>query len=112
MQCYCGKAFYQINAFSNHQRQCKSSQQRLTTALTKAQQIWEKKRQVQRLKRLAADGFGGGADAAMRNEEVVAPLLEGPTVYVPEAEGGLVLPGPVPMVCQFQALILLIITRY
>lgn len=98
MQCYCGKSFYQVNAFSNHQRQCKPSQQRLTTVLTKAQQIWEKKRQAQRLKKLADDDFSGEASAVMRTEdsEVIAPLVEGPPVInVP------VQVGPVPMVCQF-----------
>lgn len=98
MQCYCGKSFYQVNAFSNHQRQCKSSQQRLTTALTKAQEIWEKKRQAQRVKRLAADDdFNGGASApALRNEEVFAPLEGPPVVNVPEVRV-----EPAPMVCQF-----------
>lgn len=52
MQCYCGKTFYQQNAFSNHQRYCKSSQNRLTSALSKAQQIWAAKREAQRVKRL------------------------------------------------------------
>lgn len=52
MECYCGKRFYQPNAFSNHQRHCKISQNRLTSALSKAQQIWAKKREFHRLKRL------------------------------------------------------------
>lgn len=51
MQCYCGKTFSHVNAFTNHQRHCKTSQRRLTVALSKAQQIWSKKRETQRLKR-------------------------------------------------------------
>lgn len=51
MQCYCGKEFSHVNAFTNHQRHCKTSQRRLTVALSKAQQIWSKKRETQRLKR-------------------------------------------------------------
>lgn len=51
MECYCGKTFHQANAFSNHQRYCKSSQQRLNAALAKAQQIWSKKREAQRRRR-------------------------------------------------------------
>lgn len=50
MECYCGKTFYQQNAFSNHQRCCKSSRNRLTSALSKAQQIWARKRETRRLK--------------------------------------------------------------
>lgn len=55
LRCYCGKTYYQTNAFSNHQRHCKFSQQQLTTALSKAQQIWSRKREAQRAKRFAAD---------------------------------------------------------
>lgn len=62
MQCYCGKNFYQLNAYSNHQRHCKSSQERLTSALTKAQQIWSKKRVALRLQRLSNEEQSHGTN--------------------------------------------------
>lgn len=56
MDCYCGKTFYQPNALSNHQRYCKSSRNRLTSALSKTQKIWAKKREAHRLKHLQEAG--------------------------------------------------------
>lgn len=55
LQCYCGKSFYQQNAFSNHQRHCESSRQRLSLALPKAQEIWARKRAAQRLRKAEED---------------------------------------------------------
>lgn len=98
LQCYCGKTYYQTNAFSNHQRHCKFSQQQLTTALSKAQQIWSKKRDAQRAKRIAADSQdqclsseGPALDDSTSNlalpsnesaglDEVPQPELDGPMV--------------------------------
>lgn len=90
MECYCGKLFYQLNAFSNHQRHCKTSQRRLTSALSKAQQIWAKKRESQRLKRLQETVEEAGPNETPppltpppevpQNEEIVVPVAE-PMVY-------------------------------
>lgn len=70
MECYCGKTFRQQNAFSNHQRHCKTSQNRLTSALSKAQQIWERKREFHRLKRLQET-----VEEQSPEETVVPPAL-------------------------------------
>lgn len=56
MECACGKTFFQINAFSNHRRHCKFSQQQLDLALSKAQKIWSKKRESKRQRKEASDG--------------------------------------------------------
>lgn len=69
MECYCGKIFYQLNAFSNHQRHCKTSQTRLTSALSKAQQIWARKRESHRLKH-----FQGAVEENSSGETSVPPV--------------------------------------
>lgn len=97
MQCYCGKTFYQLNAFSNHQRHCKYSQERLSSALSKAQEIWAKKREKQRLKRIEGELEGLEDHGRVNNLESVAlarmpgpstvPLpLEPPQLELPELE--------------------------
>lgn len=64
LRCYCGKLFHQLNAFSNHQGHCKSSQERLSLALSKAQQIWNKKRAEKRLRTLRVDANDYGSSEA------------------------------------------------
>lgn len=89
MQCYCGKTFYQLNAFSNHQRHCKSSQERLSLALSKAQEIWAKKREKQRLKKIEEElqDESGGVNV---HDERVGPAQT--TAAGPSSAPGL--PGP------------------
>lgn len=91
LQCYCGKLFSQLNAFSNHQHHCKSSQQRLTSALTKAQKIWAKKRADQRLRRVSNSDEAGTQTSYGRN------VGSGPLVSVSpgrhaEHQNGLLVP--------------------
>lgn len=90
LQCYCGKSFYQLNAFSNHQRHCRSSQQRLTTALSKAQQIWSKKRAAQRLKRVedssCDDVIGGSLRSETPNPTPLLLVSATPGVLPPPSE--------------------------
>lgn len=71
MRCYCGKSFHQLNAFSNHQGHCKSSKERLSLALSKAQQIWNKKRADKRLRILRDDTDGG--DSSFEVEKAGQP---------------------------------------
>jgi hypothetical protein len=42
--CGCGRSFKLANAFSNHQRQCKKTKKRLSSALDKAKELWTAKK--------------------------------------------------------------------
>lgn len=97
MQCYCGKLFYQVNAFNNHQGHCKTTQKQLTAVLSKAQQIWSKKREAQRLKKLAGDSQENCDSETPAPQGIVGPSthvddsnpLE---VDLPEADHDVVVP--------------------
>lgn len=41
-ECCCGRTFLQTNAFSNHQRSCKKSRTRLSSALESAKENWSR----------------------------------------------------------------------
>jgi hypothetical protein len=56
-QCACGKSFSQPSALTNHKRFCQSSKKRISSAITKAKEVWEeKKRKRQRLSVVDLDG--------------------------------------------------------
>jgi hypothetical protein len=42
--CVCGRTFYQPQAYSFHQRNCKKTKKRLAGALEKAKEIWQAKK--------------------------------------------------------------------
>lgn len=44
LKCYCGKAFGQQSALTNHTRTCKPSNKRLSSALAVAKDKWEKRK--------------------------------------------------------------------
>lgn len=97
MECYCGKIFYQLNAFTNHQRHCKTSQTRLTSALSKAQQIWARKRESHRLKHLQEP------EAVEENnpgETSVPPVHLSDHAPQNEEPASAAEPVPPPMVCN------------
>lgn len=49
--CLCGRSFTLEYAHSNHQRQCKKTKKRLSSALEKAKEIWntKKRRRIEEL---------------------------------------------------------------
>lgn len=100
MQCYCGKSFHQLNAFSNHQRHCELSRQRLSLALPKAQEWWARKRAAQRLRK-------GGEDSRDDNDSNTLPNL---SLGIPSLAGSIApqTPSPEPefdKVCKLRIMI-------
>lgn len=43
-ECVCGRSFSQVNAMSHHRRTCKKSKTRLASALSLAQENWNRKK--------------------------------------------------------------------
>lgn len=50
LKCFCGKAFSQQSALTNHSRGCKPSKKRLADALTSAKDAWAQRRENKRQK--------------------------------------------------------------
>lgn len=42
LECYCGRTFLQTNAYSNHQKTCKKTKARLSSALFDARDNWQR----------------------------------------------------------------------
>ena len=44
IQCSCGRAFAQLNVYTNHQRTCRKRKKHLSSALVKAKSIWDNRK--------------------------------------------------------------------
>ena len=53
IRCSCGRAFAQLNAYTNHQWTCRKRKKHLSSALAKAKSIWDNRK-----KRRTGDSAG------------------------------------------------------
>lgn len=75
LQCFCGKTFSQQSALTNHGRNCKPSNKRLSSALSLAQSTWEARKKAKRQKVEGVDQVVKTNDTPMVVEEVHTPKV-------------------------------------
>ncbi|KAH7918336.1 hypothetical protein BV22DRAFT_1134671 [Leucogyrophana mollusca] len=72
--CVCGRAFFQPNAFSTHERSCSRIKKRLSGALTKAKELWDSRKRRRVLSEPVVDSESNqdGPPAARIHSEACA----------------------------------------
>ena len=74
--CLCGRIFYQNHAYGSHQKSCKGTKKRLSSALNKASQIFAQKRQKLVHATSASTSAGTSLSAGTHCSPGTAPCME------------------------------------